>query len=430
MNEPHPLAENQLDDSHYLRSVTQLGDTRRIVANRDIHSTSGMKLISAGMKIDSSLYDRLLQHKLVPPLDDSLSTEDTVTGASLAGKAMQMMKEDKQLESIQSTRQDGLTLPHIFKKVTLHPAIAFKLTVMRETNSELYQHSIYVALVGSYIGVKLQLHQNQLRELATATLLHDIGMLHLDPAILARDYKMSESERRHLYVHTVTGAMILKAYPEYTQKVVDAVLQHHEHLDGSGYPRGLKNKEISLLGQITAIAEIVASQNTGSIAGYGGSKLETILKLNMRRYGGDLVRHLRVFYQDEVEAPPCSDMDKLMAQEKTSKISAIFSSWENNKGKFDAKDPVSVLANERMLNLKMEVIDAGLNPTGDNNDLFGLQDDLAACFDARILLDETLWQLRNILLEIKRRVPSVDGESSAQAPASLNAWVKEVEALL
>lgn len=430
MNEPHPLAENQLDDSHYLRSVTQLGDTRPIAANRDIHSTSGMKLISAGMKIDSSLYDRLLQHKLVPPLDDSLSTEGTVTATSLAEKALLMMKEDKQLEPIQSTQLDGLTLPLIIRKVTLPPAIAFKLTVMRETNAALFNRSLFVALVSTYIGMKLLMHKNLLVDLATSALLHDIGMLHVDPELLVPEYKMTEKERRHLYVHTVTGGMILKAYPEYKQKVVDAVLQHHEYLDGSGYPRGLKNGEIGQFGQIIAVAEIVASRYVGSDAAYGGPRLETILKLNLRRYGADLVRHLKVFYQGGVEAPPCSDMDKLMAQEKMSKVSAIFASWEKAKDTFDGKDAVSDFANARMMNLKMEIIDAGLNPVGDNQDLLGLQDDVEACFDARILLDETLWQLCNILQEVKRRTSSTIDESSIPDSGPMGTWIQEVEALL
>lgn len=426
MNETAELAEDQLDDTHYLKSVTQLGDVRPIVANRDIHASSGMKLINAGMRIDSSLYERLLHHKLVPSLDQCLATEDAVTGTSLAIKASQMMQEDKRLAMIQSAQSDGMTLPQFLKKVPLNPAIAFKLTVMREVQAALFQRSIYVALVSTYIGMQLQMNKNQLVDIATAALLHDIGMLHVDPKLLERGHKMTEMERRHLYVHTATGCMILQAYPEYKQKVQDAVLQHHERQDGSGYPRGLKAGEIGQFGQIIAVAEIIASRSGSD----DGPRLETILKLNLRRYGGDIVRYLKVFYRDESETPPCSEIDKQNAREQMAQISAIFSAWEKTNGEFDTQAPAYKFIDERLMNLKIEIIDAGLNLDVEDGNLLAMVEDTRACFDARILLDETLWQLRDILQEIRRRWPSIDTENAERGFSPINSWMQEVEALL
>jgi hypothetical protein len=430
MSEIEALAESQLNDTHYLQSVTHLGDTRPVVANREIHTSTGMKLISAGMQINSSLYDRLLQHRLVPPLDQSLSTEDTVNGASMAEQAMQMMQEDKQLSLIQSVQSDGQTLISILKKVPLNPAIAFKLTVMRETNTELFKRSIYVTLVSIYIGMQLQMDKSQLIDLATAALLHDIGILHIDPKLLERKHKMSEAERRHLYVHSVTGWMVLKVYPEYKKRVLDAVLQHHEHLDGSGYPRGLQSAEVGQFAQIIAVAEIVASRYGSEDVEYGGSRLGTILKLNLRRYGRNLVPCLKIFYQEEVEAPPCSEIDKQAAMEKMSRISAIFSAWEKVRDECDTGIPACAFIDERMTNLKVEIIDAGLNPYADDKQLLGIEEDSHACFDARMLLDETIWQLSNIIREIQRRWPSINSENSTPELSAAKAWMQEVEALL
>ena len=430
MNETTLLAEEQLKDKHYLKSVTQLGDVRPIVANRDIHASSGIKLISSGMRIDSSLYERLLNHKLIPELDQCLATDDIVTGASLAENASRMMQEDKRLALIQSVRSDGQTLPLILKQVPLNPAIAFKLTVMRETQADLFQHSIFVALVGIYIGMQLEMNRNQLIDIATAALLHDIGQMHMDPKLLERGHKMTMAERRHLYVHPVTGSMILNTYPEYRQKVLDAVLQHHERLDGSGYPRGLKAGEIGQFGQIIAVAEIVASRYGGENAESSGLRLETILKLNMRRYGENIVRYLKVFYQEEADPPPCSDDDKQVAKEMMSRISGIFSSWDKAQAEFDPNSPVCKYIYERMMNLKIEIIDAGLDLNVEDKNLFGIEGDSRACLDMRTLLDETLWQLRDILLEIRRRWPSNDAENPAIVHGAVNSWIAEIETML
>lgn len=430
MSEIEALAESQLNDSHYLQSVTHLGDTRPIVANREIHTATGMKLINAGMQINSSLYDRLIQHKLDPPLDQCLSTDDTVTGSSLAEQAVRMLQEDKRLSLIRSVQSDGQTLPQVLKQVTLNPAIAFKLTVMRETQAELFKHSLYVALISIYLGMKLHLDKNQLKDLATGALLHDIGMLHIDPKLLDRSHKMTESERRHLYVHSVTGWMVLSVYPEYKKKVLDAVLQHHELLDGSGYPRGLKDDELGQLGQIVAIVEIVASRFGSENDGNSWARLETILKLNLRRYGRKMVPYLKVFYPEEVEVPPCSDTDKESAQKKMSHISTIFSAWEKARAECDLKFAACAFIDERMMNLKMEIIDAGFNPYADDNQLLEIEGDPQACFDARMLLDETIWQLGNIMREVQRRWPAINKESSTPDLIAAKAWMQEIEALL
>lgn len=431
MNEINTFAESQIHDSHYLKNVTGMGDNCTVVANRDIHSSSsGIKLVSAGMSINSSLYDRLLQHRLSPPLDECLSAENEVTSTSLVESAVKLMQEDERLSLMQSAKSEGVSLPDILKQVPLNPAIAFKLTVMRETQSDLFQLSLYVALVSTYIGIQLKLNKNQLIQLATASLLHDIGILHIDPTLLQRGYRMTEPERRHLYVHSVTGWMILKAYPEYSSKVLDGVLQHHEHLDGSGYPRGLKGDEIGLFGQIVAVAEIIASRYGKKGMDDCGSRLEVILKLNLRRYGRNLVNHLKIFYQEEQAPPPCSELDKQQARDKMAKIIALFGAWDATRKKWPTGDPVCVFINERMLNLRMEIIDAGLNPITEDGSLYALQEDSQACYDAKVLLDETLWQLHSILQETRRRWPSIVAENQGGTQSTVRAWMRDAEALL
>jgi response regulator RpfG family c-di-GMP phosphodiesterase len=427
MNDINTLAVDQLNDPRYLKNVTRMGDEFPIVANRDVHSTSGIKLINAGMRINSSLYERLLQHRLASDLEQCLTAENTVNGKNLAAMAATMMREDDRLSLIQSVELEGMKLPDILKQVPLNPVIAFKLTVMRETQPELFRHSIYVSLVSTYIGIQLKLSKIQLVQLATASLLHDIGILHVDPVLLKRGYMMTEAERRHLYVHSVTGWMILKSHPEYAPEVLDAVLQHHERLDGSGYPRGLSGNKIGLFGQIIAVAEIVASRYGKDVQEFGWSRLETILKLNLRRYGRSIVPYLKVFYQDENVIPTCSESDKQAAKNKMEKISTIFTIWEAAWKNCNAGDPVCAFIAERMTSLKMEIVDAGLNLQANDENLRDIHEDSRACFDARILLEETLWQLHSILQETRRRWPA---NNLNLIPDVMDLWLKETESLL
>ena len=426
MNEFNELAEKQVHDTHYLKSVTGLGDICPITACRDIYSSTGLKLVKAGMRINSALYEHLILHKLAPPLDQCLSVENAVTEESLAAKAAQMLGEDLRLSLVEATRFNGWSLPFAIKQVQLNPAIAFKLTIMRETNPELFRHSIYVALVCTYVGMQLKLDKWQLVQLSTAALLHDIGILHVDPALLSRDHEMTGDERRHLYAHPITAWMILATYPEYSPEVLNGVLQHHERLDGSGYPRGLKGgEEVGLIGQIIAISEIVASRNDKTGDASGWARLETILKLNQRRYGWDITRYFTVFYHGHEHAPMCSESDKKKSREKLGRIIAIFSSWDKSLKACNAI-PVCLFINERMENLKVELIDAGLNFDAEDGNYHYVMENAQACFDMRLLIDETLWQFHSLVLEARRRWPALEADTSSEHRAACS-WVNEVE---
>jgi hypothetical protein len=74
------------------------------------------------------------------------------------------------------------------------------------------------------------------REAAVAGLLHDLGMLHIAPGLLDSEERLSGDELRPVYVHPLTSSMLVDRFPEYSKDIVRAIVEHHERLDGSGYP--------------------------------------------------------------------------------------------------------------------------------------------------------------------------------------------------
>lgn len=425
MNSLYSLAETQLHDSHYLKSITNWGDYSLIVATRDIHSTSGLKLVSRGMQINSNIYNRLLDHKLIPSLDHCLAVDDSVSGEVLSEYSSRLIEKDLHLSCIKSANMWGWTLPEYLAHIPTNSTISFKLTAMKETQPELFQHSVYVALVSTYIGMQMQMEQEELTRLCTAGLLHDIGILHVDPKLLSEQYRMNDAERRHLYVHPITSWMILKSFPEYHSNVLNGVLHHHERLDGSGYPQGLSSDQIGIFGQIIAVAEIIASRYKNENDAKEWARLGTIVKLNMRRYGSDIVRHLKIFFQDGNTQFECSDIDKAAALEKLTAISTIFTMWKNNSAQFEEADPLSQFIDERMANLQLEITDAGLDPYIDSSKQLEITENSHACFEGKILVEETIWQLKTMHQEIKRRWPTLQFEGSKEAN-----WVNESRLLL
>jgi len=91
---------HELQDEHYLRAVTELGDTRKIVTGRDIYSQSGIKLVASGIHITSNLYERLVKHKMLPPLDMALSIENMLDQKAILQDALDLVQANDKLKKM------------------------------------------------------------------------------------------------------------------------------------------------------------------------------------------------------------------------------------------------------------------------------------------------------------------------------------------
>lgn len=117
-------------------------------------------------------------------------------------------------------------------------------------------HQKNVSDLAVAIGKKMGLNDETLTCLKFAGLLHDIGKISIPSEILTRPVKLSNIELSLIKEHSRKGYNILKDI-DLPWPIADIVLQHHERLDGSGYPNGLKNDEIRLESRIIAVADVV-----------------------------------------------------------------------------------------------------------------------------------------------------------------------------
>lgn len=120
----------------------------------------------------------------------------------------------------------------------------------------LYQHSVNVAVLSVIFGVKLGLNQKKLEALATGSLLHDIGYNFLDYDMLKKKEFIDTEAKQMIHAHPQKGYDYLKDNMDISAHVRLIVLQHHEWMNGSGYPNGIMDKEISDLAKIVAICDV------------------------------------------------------------------------------------------------------------------------------------------------------------------------------
>ncbi len=422
------ISSDQIGSSHYLKSVTELGNEKRMVTTRDIYSSANIKLVAAGTRFDSSLYEKLLNHKLLPALDQCLSIENAVSSSSLKKEATLILQQDPRLKSMRNAINGGEeNFLSLISRIPLNPAIAFKLTVMREKSHDLFQHSLFVAMVTSYIGMQMGLSGKQLENMATAGLLHDMSIMHVNPDLLEPSYRMSDTERNHLYAHPLTAWMILNEYEEYPKEVLDAILQHHERLDGSGYPRGLKEDSISLPGQILAVSEIIAGRHDQS-GEYQRLRLGTILKFNSKRYGLRMIGHLKVFYQEDGGSFTCTDEDKMRIVARLDKLNLILEDWKARA--ISGTDAMLGFLQGRMNSLKLELKEVGLITGIDGTVMELVNNEPQTCAEIDVLVTEAIWRLKEIHAEIRRRWPKIENEEASPQYRAVRSWILDVEKIL
>ncbi|WP_310600674.1 cache domain-containing protein [Desulfobulbus sp.] len=122
-------------------------------------------------------------------------------------------------------------------------------------------HQMRVDRLACAIARELGLDEDRIEGLHFAALLHDIGKISLPSEYLAKPARLSAQERAIIKCHTEVGYEILKDIP-FPWPVADIVHQHHEHLDGSGYPQGLTAKDLLLESQILTVADVVEAMSS------------------------------------------------------------------------------------------------------------------------------------------------------------------------
>jgi len=172
-------------------------------------------------------------------------------------------------------------------------------------------HSTRVGKCAVKIATFIGLPEKDIKTLRDASMLHDIGKIGIRFGVLTKQGKLSAEERYVIRNHTVIGESIVLRLKTY-KHLLDPIRHHHEQLDGSGYPDGLKNGEISLITRILAIADLfdtfMENRSYRSGMDFTDAKKELDYLVEAGKIDKDI---LRSFYH-------------MIDKENTGKISGIF----------------------------------------------------------------------------------------------------------
>lgn len=271
---PHP--------DHYAAHLAEVNEHNEVVSTEDIHNERGVLICRKGMRIDRDVAQRLVQHKLVRPLEEQVQLSTSVNPKGLFERLQQLLARDRDLNQVDDAHRFTGQCQELFTGRTLHPHLIQKLTVLQERLPHELDKGLFCAWLSALAGREMGLDRDSLYASFLAALVHDVGFLHIDPEIMRKEQPLSAAEWRAIQSHVVVGKLVLENIDDVDPRAARAVLEHHERCDGSGYPVGKNDEQLDILGQIVGAADSMHSIRMNRLAHQGRTfrDLKPYLQMN------------------------------------------------------------------------------------------------------------------------------------------------------
>jgi putative nucleotidyltransferase with HDIG domain len=261
---------DDVEEGMFVDSIAKQQGTFRITSRGRVTSSAAITLLkkkgilSVVVDMSKQLKPNIVEQEepepsvAVPETSVKVSFEselEVATKLHTKGKYIQKTM----LESIGKNLPVDIAIPEAFtnnlvSSIDRNPNALMCMTKIREKDTYLLEHSLNVAILlanfGSYVG----LAEEQIQELALSGFLHDIGKIKIPDDILHKPGRLNDQEMTIMKDHVYFGTKVLveMGIPE---SIVETIGQHHERLDGYGYPEGLRGDEITQFGRMIAIVD-------------------------------------------------------------------------------------------------------------------------------------------------------------------------------
>lgn len=144
----------------------------------------------------------------------------------------------------------------LVKAIDDNDAIAVDISALKVSDEYTFKHSVDVATMAMIVSRQYGFNDEQVRQIGVSGLLHDIGKSRIPTEVLNKAQKLTDEEFALIKKHSLLGYEILKDKPELSNAVKMGVLQHHEKINGSGYPMGVTEEQIHIFAKIIAVTDI------------------------------------------------------------------------------------------------------------------------------------------------------------------------------
>lgn len=414
-------------NKHYLDKVLSLAEQADITATEDIFDARGMKLVAKGARISRGLQERLTMRKLSKPFESSIAVESGVNIDLVAQEAQRIADSVEPVRSILCTVDGGVSPLQVLSGIQFGSAMSTMLTIIERGGKAALEHSVMVSLLSICLARKFGLSMTDQTVVALAGLLHDIGELYIDPEYLHSSRRLYPQEWRHVVVHPRIGQMLISGLENYPASVAQAVYEHHERFDGSGYPRQVAGSSISAPGQVISVAEMIsgiflnkdkplqrADLALKILPGEFARELGAVVSVAMQGARGDGVRQ-----PDETGEPTGEERGRV--QTLYDRIVSVRQMGEDLIARPELKSKKSQQllqeVEKRTTTIQRAFSSTGLDVCLDMGSSFFETRSAQILFETAVATSEIQWRLRDVARDLSLHAAALEeAESSALQP--------------
>ncbi|BDY07076.1 HD-GYP domain-containing protein [Ferrimonas sp. YFM] len=234
----------------YIQDPSALGMLRNLGVERIIIDPSKSKGAPAATRATSS--------KVKSPSKANLKNELPRAKKLLtqAKKLQSRLMSDVKLGQKIDLQPVNAMADEFIGSVFRNPSALACLRLIKDKDDYLLEHSLGVTILMTLFARALGISGTTLHQLCVGSLLHDIGKIRIPEEILNKPGKLTPDEFEVMKTHAAHSRTIIAATPGISKVSLDVAAMHHEKLDGTGYPMGLKGEQISMAGRMVAICDI------------------------------------------------------------------------------------------------------------------------------------------------------------------------------
>ncbi|WP_139491682.1 HD-GYP domain-containing protein [Brevibacillus dissolubilis] len=256
-------------------SVTQAEPGMKM--GQTVLTEDGKVLLGLGVVLDERLIQGLRKSGVDSIYIDDPHTEDIIVqdvirpetrrkAVEAIQKAVKQITNSNKLTRRVSVKDMGLLFQKAFHEILEdlmeNPNVMIHLISISSTSGMMYHHSVNVAVMATAVGMSLGYNRQQLTELGIGAMLHDVGKVLLPPEMFEKTHRWNPNEIETAKMHTRLGFDLLRKQHDLSLLTAHVAFQHHERLDGSGYPQGLSGSQIHEYAQIVGICDVYDSLTT------------------------------------------------------------------------------------------------------------------------------------------------------------------------
>ncbi|MBI6732131.1 HD-GYP domain-containing protein [Pseudomonas amygdali] len=237
------LVEVMLDDVEVLKRIQQSG-------TREVWIETGKTRVQAP------------QTAPAPSIDDTAPAsldKEVLRARAICGRArnaVMAMFTEARMGQAMDVDNVQLLVEEISSSILRHPHALISLSRLKTSDEYTYMHSVAVCALMVALARRMGLPDDQVREAGVAGLMHDVGKMMIAPHVLNKPGRLTHDEFEIMKAHPELGLKILKENQPVAATVMDVCLHHHEKVDGSGYPHGLKGDQISIFARMAAVCDV------------------------------------------------------------------------------------------------------------------------------------------------------------------------------